>query len=131
MSLWIPSNARIVKTKSTSIELWTDPTPRYSLAIISPYIPKSIWLILQLSYSSYSWYIDSRCGLEIEVCHRNQPNKSKLALYIIHYFQFKSKKTVVHSSMDCSYRESFAVVDLYTVICWKTFMVPWLYISLM
>ena len=25
--------------------------------------------------------IISRCGLRIEACHRNQPNKSKLALY--------------------------------------------------
>ena len=26
--------------------------------------------------------IDSRSGLRIEMCHRNQPNKSKVVLYI-------------------------------------------------
>ena len=44
--------------------------------------------------------IDSRRGLRIEACHRNQPNKSKLALYkpLLHFYSdlkqlYTSKKT--------------------------------------
>ena len=35
--------------------------------------------------------ISNRHGLIIEGCLRNQTNKSKLVLYIIHYFHFKSR----------------------------------------
>ena len=35
--------------------------------------------------------ISNRDGLTIEVCLRNQTNKSKLVLYIIYYYHFKSR----------------------------------------
>ena len=39
--------------------------------------------VIQLLYGSCSWYcyVVCKCGIRIEVCHRNQPNnKNKLAM---------------------------------------------------
>ena len=40
--------------------------------------------VLKKFYSFYTAIVGgivSRCGLTVEVCHRNQPNKNKLVLY--------------------------------------------------
>ena len=42
--------------------------------------------------------IDSRCGLRIKAHHRNQPSKSKLALFISCYFHFNSSLKQLHIS---------------------------------
>ena len=56
----------------------------------------------------YSFYvtaivgIDSRHGLRIETHHRNQPNKSKLALYEpLLYFYSHLKQLYISKKMEC------------------------------
>ena len=63
------------------------------------YGPLKIGLKSSTAFSYMATIVDiiSRSGLGIEVCHINQPNKTKLVL-MRHNFHLKSHlKTVVHS----------------------------------
>ena len=54
--------------------------------------------------------INSRCGLRIEACHRNQPNKSKVALYksLLHFYSHL-KQLYISNKTECfSYKGGVA-----------------------
>ena len=54
----------------------------------------SIWLVKQVLPAAFYGSCICRCSIRIEVCHRNQPNKTKLYCIAI-IFTSESFKTVV------------------------------------
>ena len=67
-----------------------------------------IWAPYDWLNKFYSFYavavvgMVSRCGLSIDVCHKNQPNKHKLALYKPSFhFNSSLKWLYISSKTDC------------------------------
>ena len=58
--------------------------------------------------------IDCRHGLRIEAHHRKQPNKSKLALYTIHYFTLSHLiQLYISNKTECfSYKGGYGVMHI-------------------
>ena len=59
--------------------------------------------------------IISRCGLKINACHINQPNKSKLALNKpLVYFYSSLKQLYMSNKMECfSYKVGVACISMH------------------
>ena len=65
--------------------------------------------------------IDSRHGLRIEAHHRNQPNKSKLALYkpLLHFYSHLKQLYISNKTEHFSYKSGCGVHECILIKAFK------------